>query len=163
MSLSLYCPHRWFPWGWEVKDGLTGDCLWPSITWSDCMDDDCLDNDGNDDGWDLRFSRRRIGSLDISNNGRKFTVRVNCRRFRPEEISVKTVGQCLVIKAKHREWRRACSHEGWLEKEFCHKYDLPDGADPQRVTSRLDTCGILTIEAPIDRKPTTTDCKPIKC
>lgn len=75
----------------------------------------------------------------------KFTVKLDIRHFNPEEISVKTVDNSIVIHGKHEE--KADEH-GFIQREFTRRYVLPDDVDPEAVTSSLSAKGVLSIEAP---------------
>ncbi|KAH9367021.1 hypothetical protein HPB48_021380 [Haemaphysalis longicornis] len=53
----------------------------------------------------------------------KFAIRVDTRNFTPEEISVKTQDNCVVIHGKHEEKSddRGC----YVKREFTRRYVLP--------------------------------------
>jgi len=65
--------------------------------------------------------------------------------FKPEELNVKTVDNCLVVEAKHEE--RPDEH-GYVYRHFTRRYVLPPGVKAEEVTSKLSADGVLTITAP---------------
>ncbi|XP_067001783.1 alpha-crystallin B chain [Anabrus simplex] len=88
----------------------------------------------------------RDGSLShIQSNKDGFRANIDVQQFRPEEIVVKTVGDSVVVEGKHDE--RPDGH-GFISRQFRRRYILPKDVDPNTVTSKLSSDGILTIEAP---------------
>ncbi|XP_075731416.1 alpha-crystallin A chain-like [Rhipicephalus microplus] len=76
----------------------------------------------------------------------KFAIRVDTRHFAPEEISVKTQDNCVIIHGKHEEKSddRGC----YVKREFTRRYVLPEDVDPQTVKCHLTPGGLLALEAP---------------
>jgi crystallin, alpha B len=70
---------------------------------------------------------------------------IDVSHFTPEEITVKTVDNNVVVTAKHEE--RQDEH-GFISREFTRRYQLPRDIDPSTVTSSLSSEGVLTINAP---------------
>ncbi|CAG2176922.1 unnamed protein product [Oppiella nova] len=66
---------------------------------------------------------------------RAFSVRVDCRHFRPKEIRVSCVENNVVVQCQHREKPDA---HGWVEREFKRRYELPDNCPPDTVVANLD-------------------------
>ncbi|GIY74420.1 protein lethal(2)essential for life [Caerostris extrusa] len=85
------------------------------------------------------------GLSEVKNEDDKFKVMLNVSHFKPEEIEVKTVDNCIVIHGKHEE---KTDEHGFVSREFTRRYALPEGTDPETVKSSLGENGILTIEAP---------------
>lgn len=83
---------------------------------------------------------------DTSNND--FRVSLDVSHFLPEELSVKTNGNKVVVHGRHEEQR---DDEGYIEREFTRTYLLPDDVDPETVRSSLSGNGRLCIEAPRTR------------
>ncbi|XP_035691683.1 alpha-crystallin B chain-like [Branchiostoma floridae] len=79
---------------------------------------------------------------------KKFKVMVDVNQFSPEEVKVKTVGNYVVVHARHEEKQ---DEHGFIQREFTRKYMLPEGVDPEKVTSSLATDGVLTVEAPTQK------------
>ncbi|XP_066998533.2 protein lethal(2)essential for life [Anabrus simplex] len=95
-------------------------------------------------------SARHSGFSNIQYNDEGFKVNLDVQQFKPEEVVVKTVGNSLVIEGKHEE--RKDPH-GFISRQFKRRYILPDDVDPETVTSKLSSDGILTIEAPRKELP----------
>lgn len=102
-----------------------------------------LSNTGN-------YLRSQLSNLDgieqkshIGKDG--FQVCLDVKHFQPNEISVKTEDNSVVVHAKHEEKR---DNHGYISREFTRRYDLPDGFKIEDVTSSLSSDGILSIQAP---------------
>ena len=75
---------------------------------------------------------------------RRLQVRFDMQAYKPEEITVKTVDNKLVVQAKHVEegpGRRNCS-------EFTRVLGLPEGMDLKQLKSKLTKEGVLQIDGP---------------
>ncbi|KAH7971105.1 hypothetical protein HPB49_018736 [Dermacentor silvarum] len=81
----------------------------------------------------------------------KFAINVDTRNFTPEEISVKTQDNCVVIHGKHEEKSddRGC----YVKREFTRRYVLPEDVDPESVKCQLKPNGVLALEAPRKNAP----------
>ncbi|CAG2166599.1 unnamed protein product [Oppiella nova] len=79
---------------------------------------------------------------------RAFSVRVDCRHFRPQEVRVSCAENNVVVHCQHREEQDA---HGWVEREFKRRYELPDNCPPDTVVATLDRKGMLLIEAGSER------------
>lgn len=94
-----------------------------------------------------RFARQR--SLpDLSNvtvNKEGFEATVDVHLFKSYEISVKTVGDTVVLEAKHE--KRPLGNN-FVGRHIVKRFVLPKGYDPRDVTSTLSSDGILTIKCP---------------
>jgi len=75
---------------------------------------------------------------------RKLQLRFNVSQFQPEEISVKTNGQELMVQAKHVE----DSPGKKVHIELNKKYTLPPNVEVKGLKSTLSKDGVLQIEAP---------------
>jgi len=67
------------------------------------------------------------------------------RQFKPEEITIKTVDQRLMVHAKHEE----ASDSSKVYREYQRMFTLPEGVAPESLKSTLTPEGILTLEAPL--------------
>lgn len=74
-----------------------------------------------------------------------FQVCVDVQQFLPNEITVKTVDNSVVIEAKHEEKE---DNQGYVSRHFVRRYTLPEGFDAQQVVSSLSSDGVLTVKAP---------------
>ena len=73
-----------------------------------------------------------------------FQVSLDVKQFSPEELTVKTVDNAVVVHGKHEEKQ---DENGFISREFARRYVLPEGVDADTVTSSLSHDGILLIEA----------------
>jgi len=78
-----------------------------------------------------------------------FQVCLDVQQFAPNEISVKTVDNSIVVEAKHEE--RQDEH-GYVSRQFARRYTLPQGFNIKDVVTQLSSDGILTIKAPPEPK-----------
>ena len=82
---------------------------------------------------------------DSGTGNKKFCVSFDVSQFKPEEISVRTQENKLVVNAKHEEKGEGRS----LSREFSRSVDIPKQIDPDRLACCLSNDGILQIEAPV--------------
>ncbi|XP_022250575.1 protein lethal(2)essential for life-like [Limulus polyphemus] len=90
---------------------------------------------------------RKVGSglSQVKNEADKFQLLLDVSHFKPNEINVKTVDNCVVIEGKHEE---KPDEHGFISRQFVRRYMLPKEVDPETVQSSLSSDGILTVEAP---------------
>lgn len=74
----------------------------------------------------------------------KFQVPIPVRDFHPEEITVKHIGDKVVVRAEHKDERDGQLVHRSMQREFT----LPQGVDKERLVSRMTDNGILVVEAP---------------
>lgn len=74
-----------------------------------------------------------------------FQVCLDVQHFQPNEISVKTENNFVVVHAKHEDKQ---DDHGYIQREFTRRYQLPEGFKPENVTSTLSSDGILMIKTP---------------
>lgn len=79
----------------------------------------------------------------VNRNG--FQVSMNVKQFAANELTVKTIDNCIVVEGQHDE--KEDGH-GVISRHFIRKYILPKGYDPNEVHSTLSSDGILTVKAP---------------
>ncbi len=87
--------------------------------------------------------QQRANKSPIGKDG--FHLLVDVSHFQPNEISVKTIDNEVIIEGKHEE--REDEH-GYISRQFTRRYSLPKRYDPNTVTSTLSSEGILTVKAP---------------
>lgn len=87
----------------------------------------------------------------VSYDDTKFSVEFDVRDYTPEELSIKTEGDVLVVLAKHET---ATENGGsFVSKQFEQRFTLPSGVKPESITSALSKDGVLTVSAPRERCP----------
>lgn len=85
------------------------------------------------------------GISENSTNAERFQVALDVTQFAPDDLSVKTVDNYVVVSGKHLE--RPDEH-GWVSREFTRRYLLPEDVRPDTVTSVLTRDGILIVKGP---------------
>ncbi|XP_012277090.1 protein lethal(2)essential for life-like [Orussus abietinus] len=85
------------------------------------------------------------GASTIKSDKDTFQVILDVQQFSPEEITVKTVGENVIVEAKHEEKR---DEHGFISRHFVRRYVLPSSHNVENVTSSLSSDGVLTITAP---------------
>jgi HSP20 family molecular chaperone IbpA len=89
---------------------------------------------------------RRKEAMPVSTIGKDgFQVCVDVHQFAPNEISVKTLDNSVVIEGKHEEKQ---DDHGFVSRHFVRRYVLPKDYDVQQVVSTLSSDGVLTVKAP---------------
>jgi crystallin alpha B len=79
---------------------------------------------------------------------------LDVQQFKPDEITVKTVNNFVIVEGKHEE--RQDEH-GFISRQFQRRYKLPDDTDADTVVSQLSSDGVLTIFAPKKALPATAE------
>ncbi|KAL8581787.1 hypothetical protein ACOMHN_043205 [Nucella lapillus] len=88
---------------------------------------------------------QQTGFSEVVNTDKEFRANIDVNHFAPEEISLKTRDNRVIIHARHEE--RPDEH-GFIMREFTRQYVLPKDVDPASVTSSLNRDGVLTLRAP---------------
>ncbi|CEF62257.1 Alpha crystallin/Heat shock protein family and Alpha crystallin/Hsp20 domain and HSP20-like chaperone domain-containing protein [Strongyloides ratti] len=84
-------------------------------------------------------------SVNVINNQNEFTVDVDAYQFKPEELTVKTMDDTLIIEGKHSDIR---DNDNYTKMYFIRKYQLPEEVDITRLESSIDRRGRLIVSAP---------------
>jgi len=87
----------------------------------------------------------------VSYDQDKFQVEFNVQDYTPEELSIKTEGDVLIVLAKHET--KAEGGQSFVSKQFEQRFSLPSGVKPEKITSSLSKDGFLTVTAPRDQQP----------
>ena len=82
----------------------------------------------------------------VSYDEGRFQVEFDVQEFRPEELSIKTEGDVLVVLAKHET--KTENGGSFVSKQFEQRFTLPSGVKPENITSSLAKDGTLTVSAP---------------
>ena len=86
-----------------------------------------------------------LGFSNVVNDKNNFIVKIDCRDFKPEELTVKQVDNSLTISGKHEEKK---DEHGFITREFTRRYLLPKEVHLEQMKSNLNSSGVLTISAP---------------
>lgn len=70
-------------------------------------------------------------------------MNLDVQQFRPEELNVKTVDNCLVIEGKHEEKQ---DEHGYVSRHFVRRYMLPEDAKAEQIQCNLSSDGVLQIQ-----------------
>lgn len=104
--------------------------------------------------WQNTLARQDSGST-INTDQNKFQVILDVQQFTPNEISVKTSNNSIVVEGKHEEKQ---DEHGYISRHFVRRYILPSDHDISDVVSSLSSDGILTVTAPKkSQKPVITE------
>jgi len=82
----------------------------------------------------------------VSYDEGQFAVEIPLKDYRPEELSVKTEGDVLVILAKHETQTETGG--SFVSKQFEQRFSLPSGVKPESIISSLAKDGTLKVTAP---------------
>uniref|UniRef100_A0A1L8EFM6 Putative heat shock protein 23 n=1 Tax=Haematobia irritans TaxID=7368 RepID=A0A1L8EFM6_HAEIR len=74
-----------------------------------------------------------------------FQVCLDVTQFKPNELTVKVVDNCVIVEGKHEE--REDQH-GYIQRHFVRRYVLPKDYDAEKVASTLSSDGVLTVSVP---------------
>lgn len=74
-----------------------------------------------------------------------FQISMDVQDFQPNELTVKTVGNTIIVEGKHEEKE---DEHGYISRQFVRKYQLPKGFKSEEVTTTLSSDGVLTVKAP---------------
>merc|ERR1711874_845944 len=114
---------------------------------------------GLDDGLEKRlaeFSARSLGlsgaglgeaahNIQVSASNDKFMIQLELPGFSPEDFSLKTKDDVIIIEAKHN----AKTDDGSTDtRQFTKEFKMPSGVATDKLGSTYSGAGILTISAP---------------
>jgi len=91
----------------------------------------------------LAHKKQASDENQVKNEGKKYEIKLDVSHFEPQEITVKTVGNDVVVIGKHDERK---DRLGLVSRQFTRRYQLPDDVEPETVVSALTPKGILIIE-----------------
>merc|ERR1711942_310805 len=82
----------------------------------------------------------------VSYDADKFQVEFNVSDYLPEELSIKTEGDVLIVLAKHET--KTAGGQSFVSKQFEQRFSLPSGVKIEKIASSLSKDGVLTVSAP---------------
>lgn len=74
-----------------------------------------------------------------------YQVCLDVHQFAPNELTVKTVDDSVVVEGRHEEKE---DKHGYISRHFKRRYVIPQGYDLEHVHSTLSSDGVLTVRAP---------------
>lgn len=87
---------------------------------------------------------RRHGGWGLVPSSNDFTVTLDVKNFKPEEIEVKVKDREIIIEGKHEERR---DNHGFVSRQFSRRYLLPEEFDPDTIATYLTAEGKMTVKA----------------
>ncbi|CAG9839456.1 unnamed protein product [Diabrotica balteata] len=84
-------------------------------------------------------------SIRTKDKSQDFEVILDVQQFAPNEITVKTNGNSILVEGKHEEKQ---DEHGYIMRHFVRRYVLPQTHDAENVVSSLSSDGVLTVSAP---------------
>lgn len=141
MDMSFSRPSRLLDQHFGI--GLNRDDLLNSLS-SSFQSNSLLRRPGYFRPWSRSLQRQDSGST-INTDKDKFQVILDVQQFTPNEITVKTTGNCIIVEGKHEEKQ---DEHGYVSRHFVRRYVLPSDHDVSDVVSSLSSDGILTVTAP---------------
>merc|ERR1712241_470500 len=84
--------------------------------------------------------------MGVTYDQNKSQVEFNVSEYLPEELSIKTEGEVLIVLAKHET--KAEGGQSYVSKQFEQRFSLPSGVKPEKISSSLSKEGVLTVTAP---------------
>jgi len=87
----------------------------------------------------------KCGQLMKTSNNLNFVRQVDVKLFNENQITVKVVGNEVLVNAKHEEKK---DEFGFVSRSFSRRYKIPDEYHVEKVRCSLKPNGILLISAP---------------
>jgi hypothetical protein len=72
-------------------------------------------------------------------------VILDVQQFAPNEITVKTLDNTVIVEGKHEEKQ---DEHGYVSRHFVRRYVLPSDIEVNDIVSSLSSDGVLTVTAP---------------
>ncbi|VDK47208.1 unnamed protein product [Anisakis simplex] len=95
--------------------------------------------------YDPYFENLKSPLIKDESDGKTLKLRFDVAQYKPEEVTVKTVDNRLLVHAKHEEK----TPQRTVFREYNQEFMLPRGTNPELISSTLSTDGVLTVEAPL--------------
>ncbi|RWS27807.1 small heat shock protein p26-like protein [Leptotrombidium deliense] len=81
----------------------------------------------------------------VRNDDSVFEVDIDCAFFKQSDLTVKTVGDDLVIHAEHDERK---DDIGYIKRQFTRRISIPADVELDKLSSTFRASGVLTVKAP---------------
>ncbi|XP_054290684.1 protein lethal(2)essential for life-like [Macrosteles quadrilineatus] len=95
--------------------------------------------------WRAPLARSNSGTSSLVAEADKVQVILDVQQFSPNEITVKTADNYVIVEGKHEEKQ---DEHGFISRHFVRRYLLPKDVEVNNITSSLSSDGVLTISAP---------------
>lgn len=88
-----------------------------------------------------------VSSAEVNCDDNGFTIQVDVKHFKPEDLMVKVIGDFVEVQGKHEEKQNnGC---GLTTRQFNRRYRVPKEVDIMALESAVSPTGVLIISAPI--------------
>ncbi|KAK7886681.1 hypothetical protein WMY93_026302 [Mugilogobius chulae] len=88
-----------------------------------------------------------VSSAEVNCDHNGFTVQVDVKHFKPEDLMVKVIGDFVEVQGRHEEKKK--NGNGLTTRQFNRRYRVPKEVDIMALESAVSPNGILIISAPI--------------
>uniref|UniRef100_A0A3B3ZL80 SHSP domain-containing protein n=1 Tax=Periophthalmus magnuspinnatus TaxID=409849 RepID=A0A3B3ZL80_9GOBI len=85
-----------------------------------------------------------LPQVNCDDNG--FTIQVDVKHFKPEDLMVKVIGDFVEVQGRHEEKKNG---SGLTTRQFNRRYRVPKEVDIMALESAVSPSGILIVSAPI--------------
>ncbi|XP_010883335.1 heat shock protein beta-6 [Esox lucius] len=76
----------------------------------------------------------------------RFSVQVDVKPFKPDELTVKVIGDFVEVQGKHEQKKDG---SGVVTRQFNSRFRIPEKIDTMALESDVSSEGILIISAPL--------------
>lgn len=120
----------------QLSHSLAFHYLWP---WSELMQAAAAMNEEDN-----------LEEPQITADPNRFEIRINAKRFKPEELRIKVKNQYIVVEGRHRT---TAMDNRFMANHFVQRFNLPPGSKQEEVTAVLNERGVLVVSAPRHEVP----------
>jgi len=93
-------------------------------------------------------SSRSMAESSESSSPDKWTVSLDVQKFTPESLKVKVAGDLVTISGAMDSSNVGNSCESYTSQSFSRSFTLPNGCDPEYLSSTLSNSGQLVVTCP---------------
>merc|ERR1712098_438960 len=96
----------------------------------------------------LMSSSGSMAESSESSSPDKWTVSLDVQKFTPESLKVKVAGDLVTISGAMDSSNVGNSCESYTSQSFSRSFTLPNGCDPEYLSSTLSNSGQLVVTCP---------------
>ena len=96
--------------------------------------------------WNIGPGEAHKQVMRIQDDNEKFEVSLDTHEYRPDELKIDVKDNILQVEGKHEE--KSEDGKTFVSRKFFRHYTLPEGCQPDKVTSNVSKDGVLMISAP---------------
>nr|AAZ14793.1 33.6 kDa small heat shock protein [Choristoneura fumiferana] len=120
----------------QLSHSLAFHYLWP---WSELMQAAAAMNEEDN-----------LEEPQITADPNRFEIKINVKRFKPEELRIKVKNQYIVVEGRHKT---TATDNRFMANHFVQRFNLPPGSKQEEVTAVLNEKGVLIVSAPRHEVP----------